>query len=437
MHIFLDTNILLHFQSFETIPWNEIFEKEIITLCFAPIVIQELDQLKYLANGKIRKKAKIICNKIEKFRIENNNISSTLKVEIRITKPNKNTFKDNYLPMYDKDNELLATILEYKEKISDEVVLVTNDTGPRLKAESLNIICAKISEKYFLTPEKSSLEKEILKLKLENEKLKNISPKLIVTFENGVHNISYDVEHSVHNLQGFTENRIDAIKRKYPQIEFTPQKEPKTVDHPIANAMATYLDAFSIYNPKKEDYDKYNENLEKFYSQYEEYLTELYNYKYQSELNINLTLFLLNEGTAPADNIDVKLTFPDGFEIMEKDEWKNFEPTSPSIPSKPKSKNIMDSIITPSLNNLYNIHRPNDFEPVNISDPTIKKTNSYDVSLNVKYLKHTQNVSILNLVIIFESYEKIKNFSIQYSIIAANIPTEENGTLNVLLNKIN
>lgn len=435
MYIFLDSNILLHFQSFEKLHWDEIYETDSVTLCFAPIVIQEVDQHKYQANGKIRKKAKAVCNKIEKYGLERINVSDKIKVEILVIKPNEQTFNDHFLPMYDQDNELLATILEFKKNKTDEVLLVTNDTGPRLKARSLNISCSKLDEKYLLRPEKNSFEKEILKLQLENEKLKNITPKLKLIFNNRDNIISYTIEQLSSSKETYIDNMLNEIKKKHPIIEYVQEKSPKIDGTTPLTNIAAYINSLSPLAPKQEDYDKYNEQLDKYYTRYRKHLYDLFIYNIQASLKIDLSISLINEGTAPAENTDVNLHFPDGFKVLEKDEWKDLKPNPPSPPSKPKTRNVINSINFPSLNNIYNTPSYSNLKPSNITGISIKKTNSYDVSLNVKYLKHTQNENILDLVILFESFEKIKSFSISYSIVAANIPKEEIGTLNVVLNK--
>lgn len=66
-YLFLDTNVLLHFNSYTDVKWNEIIGSPDFTICITPIVIAELDKYKNSPNKKINKKAKTNLNRIEQI----------------------------------------------------------------------------------------------------------------------------------------------------------------------------------------------------------------------------------------------------------------------------------------------------------------------------------------------------------------------------------
>lgn len=59
-YLFLDTNIFLHFQNFEQIPWGNLVGDDDFKIIVSDIVAGEIDKHKDGARGKIQKKAKVI-----------------------------------------------------------------------------------------------------------------------------------------------------------------------------------------------------------------------------------------------------------------------------------------------------------------------------------------------------------------------------------------
>lgn len=125
-YIFLDSNIFIHFKHFEEINWkNELELNNEFEIVLAPIIIDELDKHKYNPNQRISRRVKKLLPRIENLIVEG---------KILVTKrPSDSTFTEYNLDKSEQDDCLLATILEFKLNGPD-VVLVTNDTGPRLKA---------------------------------------------------------------------------------------------------------------------------------------------------------------------------------------------------------------------------------------------------------------------------------------------------------------
>lgn len=146
----------------------------------------------------------------------------------------------------------------------------------------------------------------------------------------------------------------------------------------------------------------------------------------------------MNDGTAPAEDVDIYLHFPDGFELS--DEALD-EPRKPQPPKKPLTaleKLGQDPLRGLSMRPPY-IPSPstrisND-PPPNVSGPNIRRTKSYDVHLKVRKIKHNSPVSFDPLYITFGSLESAKSFGIKYRINAGNMLREAKGFLNVIIKK--
>lgn len=73
--------------------------------------------------------------------------------------------------------------------------------------------------------------------------------------------------------------------------------------------------------------------------------------------------------------------------------------------------------------------------PPNISGPSIKRVNSFEVHIHVQKIKHNLQVFLDPLFVIFDSFEGANSLTIEYRILAANIPHEVTGNLHIIIQK--
>lgn len=137
----------------------------------------------------------------------------------------------------------------------------------------------------------------------------------------------------------------------------------------------------SPFELTKQQIDEYNKQLFKYFEEHELYAVkafEAFNFKSHS---IAIKLLLINSGTSPANDIDIEIHSPDGFELLSAKDLPKV-PWKIELPYKPKSafdisaKNLMD---LSALHTFRQTSLPT-FDP---NKPTIKKTNSYNVSYHL------------------------------------------------------
>jgi predicted ribonuclease YlaK len=80
--IFLDTNIFLHFTSFDEINWLKEGDCAACEIVLSPFVIDELDKKK-VGTSKVGNRARAVLQKIEKL-IETNRLEIQKNVHINI-----------------------------------------------------------------------------------------------------------------------------------------------------------------------------------------------------------------------------------------------------------------------------------------------------------------------------------------------------------------
>ncbi|MDJ0662678.1 MAG: hypothetical protein QNJ42_24815 [Crocosphaera sp.] len=152
-----------------------------------------------------------------------------------------------------------------------------------------------------------------------------------------------------------------------------------------------------------------------------------------------MEISILNFGTYPAEDIDVYMHFPDGFTLDKLDNFPN-KPQKPQPPSEPVPRTMSERMNDRLLLNLSSLSIPSlppikdsqNRTPSNISSVDIRRSNSYNVTLHVGKLKQHTLETIDEMTITFNSIDQVSSFSIDYQLIAANIPNPVYGKLHVI-----
>lgn len=424
-YIFLDTNIFIHFLDFEQIDWNTTLNSDDqVIITFAPIVIDELDKHKYNKNQKVSKRVKKLLPKIEKA-VEN---IQQLKYKLKVVtnRPSENTFLENSLDKSEQDDCLLATIIEFQNKLDlgDNVTYITNDIGPRLKAKSLNILTATLPEEYLLPNEPDELEIKNNSLQKELNEFKNRTPKVALTFKDGNNLAIYKKESLQSAKETFIKNQIETAKNETPYLIYYPPDKDL-----YKNPMLAFTKD-PLFSLSETQITGYNKELDEYYRKYEEYANSLFNLCTVKANTIKIELLLNNSGTAPAQDIDVEIHFPDGFELFGKDDLPKVK-KKPSPPYKPKHRYDFN---LGNINPIASLNSPShkiDFGSIDLNKPTIKKTNSYNVNYHLNSLKHNQSFELAPLYAKFDDITNARGFQIDYKLIIANIANPIYGQMNV------
>lgn len=437
---FVDTNIFLHYRQIQEIDWLLLLNAELVEISIAPIVIRELEEqkvqnrkkkLRERANRSIMKLASIFRKDSEKSIRE----SVTLHM---IPRDPEIDFKANSLNTDINDDWLIATVIDYKE-LSPEasVILVTNDLGLQVKAEQHRIQILELPEELKLPTVLDEEEAKIRDLQAEVSKLQSALPRLKLTIRENDPRNPAKVTRSIQISTEDITNKMNELERKHSPIG---HKDGESTEGRKSNFPDGLVASFSTLNEGK--VKKYNEALPEFYEEYRSYIELRNEYENMLRRRITLCVALQNLGTAPAEDIDIFMHFPDGLELFDATEFPD-GPKAPTPPERPNSAfellkqasnfGIPGSLFDPPRLNLGLYDAVSG--PSNVSSPLIKRTNSYDVEINVRKIKHNQLEPLDELYVLFDDYETAQSFQIQYRIHADNVPDEVVGEIDVLLDK--
>lgn len=418
-YIVLDTNIFIHFKDFDQIDWKAVSKSGgDFCILMPPTVIDELDSHKYHKNPKISKRVRRILPKIVSF------LDSNKLIRLISTRPRNETFISNQLNKDEQDDRILAAILEFQQSLNDNdtLVYITNDTGPYLKARTLAINSIKIADSYLLPEESDENEKKIKELEKELIKFRNQSPKIVLGFGENDHFYRCNKKEELKTKEEFISESIIEIKKEYPYLE--------KID--FENNENTIFKALSVSLLSDYQIEEYNSKLKSFYKKYKNYYNSIYQILSYLKDCIEIKLVIRNEGTAPAEDIDLELHFPDGFALhtIEKLPKSSQKPKPPYKPKHRYDFQQFDFHLPQIISN--NLANSADKVDLNYT-PTIRKTNSYNVDFHLRSLKHNQSFEFKTLYLKYEDRNLAKNFYFEYKIMIGNYPESINGKLNVIV----
>jgi rRNA-processing protein FCF1 len=424
-YIFLDTNIFLHFKWYEEIPWNTVIGKGTYTPVIPPIVIYELDNHKNHSSKRINQRARSIIARLEVM------VESKAQTPIFLhSMPTEEGFQKYNLDKNKADDCLLVSLLEFSVSANTDPILITNDLGMKMKALGLNVKCVRLDNEHRIPEELDETEKQLDQLRKELADLKHRQPKVTLQFENSGNQLY--LSPSEFNLGG---NEWDFVKRYSEQnkLEFEHLKMPSKEELQNTDEKNTFkiLSTAMFPSLSQDQIDSYNKGLDEYFISYQNYLHKEYQYQLQQSNTFAVNIELRNDGTLPAEDIDVFLHFPDGFEVLEEIEDA---PSKPLPPYKPKSR--FDFNFGSSMPILPDIFLPNyDNHVSQNSGPSLtrlEKTNSYEVEFTLQTLKHNQSQLLPILFIRYENLFEMKNFTIDYSLFISNVSKKIEGKLHVI-----
>ena len=177
-------------------------------------MIDELDEKK-IGTSKIGNRARNVLNRFEELaEMDDAKIKENIDFEILLLKPSREIYETNNLNFDEKDHRLIASIIQFSKAFNlDEILLCSNDIGPRLRAKMHGIKSLKLDSKYLIPKQISEEEKKIKKLERENQILKTRIPKLDVLFLNENKFLKIKIpENDYSNFEDFKNQRLKQIK---------------------------------------------------------------------------------------------------------------------------------------------------------------------------------------------------------------------------------
>ena len=427
--------IFLHCVPIQQMKVPELLGVGSITLVVPRVTVQELDKHKNTHQSrKIRDRASDSLKMIKSC-MDSSEKELWPGVRLELVARPPRDLEQQGLNIDWRDDEFVANVLKYKmDHPLDRVVLISHDVGPQITAIQLEIETAEIPESWRIPAEDDPLVKENRRLKNELMKLQNAQPELILRLSE----MQDDDEHIDFEIACPTENEIPdkakiiaELRKSYPEQHPPDQKEAAPAKLPQIGSLMAKTSSGSI--PVSE-YKRYNQELERYFLNYERYLDRLTDFPSQPGRTLSLHLEVRNLGGAPATDVDVYVHFPDGFSLYTEDELPG-KPKEPKAPKEPQT--ATQKILTQTLKGFErNLFIPSYQPSFGVKKTfSLMQTKSYELREHFDKIKHGYLMRIRPIFLIFDSFDEMTSFNFDYKIAVGNLPENINGQLNVIIRK--
>jgi hypothetical protein len=422
--VFVDTNVLLHYQFFDEVDWPRQLLAGAVTIIFAPVVLAELDRHKWSGSRREKARAKSVLKKVATLSLSATPVTVRAGVEAVAldAEPPDPVFAQHRLHMQASDDRLLASMLEFRDgHPEDRVLILSADSGLSVKARSRRIEVVTPPDDLELPEEPDEIERELEKTRRELLELKSAAPDLMLTFGGGNTHSVFKVQPVADFDQGTLQRLLDAWRAKHPHITPMPDALEDPFGQVISLSALQGLPGFV----SAADAARHNAAIDGYLVQYEVFLKS-----WPAAINhrrriLKFDLTLENRGEAPAEDVEVQLS------TDAAGRWLRKVPKLPNTPTVPKPRGPFD---TPDVHIPYLDHLP----PSNLIHPTANE-NGPDISddgsdqrvrYTVKRAKHHVPCELPVVYFQFESHDAVRSFAIDVQLFAANIRKPRRGALN-------
>jgi rRNA-processing protein FCF1 len=458
LFVFLDTNTYLHFQPFDEIDWRKLLDASKVNLIFTHTVLKELEKKKIERTTKlVGKRAEKAVKRIgELMEEETFEIRKGVFIDFLADPLSQAHFDKHNLNEHIGDDCLLAEILFFRQNNTKaEILLVTNDLGLKVRAKHLSIKTFTLPEKFQVPPEIDEDKKKIQKLEKENSELKQKKPDLRLAFENKEIKANYFIKapETFNSFNNWIE--LGAIRARYPKLEIPEtalrlsdselkeklKSKSKNSKENLTNLILIFGDILT-QTPVSE-YERYNAEVEQFYNNYLKYLEEIQNINNTKNLILECYVELINNGTAPAEDVDIFLKLPESSRFIYLEEFPK-DPIQPNPPEPPRPVVvILGEPVANGIGKLFSRRQSGsntlltDKSGINQPHPNrfFFSDNRQQGFLKLSELKHHYSIGLPKFHILLNSFSEAKSFEINYTILPKNLPQPINGKLHIIIEK--
>jgi rRNA-processing protein FCF1 len=393
--LILDTNTLIQYRGFDEIPWSETFGSTDFELVIPFSVLGEIDRHKWSTNNnRVRDSAQRVAKLIRKARkLEADYGGPRLSITNKVTSA---ALAEHGFSRDAVDDCILAEVLAMLAIANGkDVVLVTEDISMTVRAEAAGVKVGTPPEAYRLSND-DPREKELRKLREENQKFQSARPKV--------------------------EPFIVVGDDDCMTIKIVAPNEPMPTDaiiDALLKAEGRYMALKEIDSFRTEaDWTKYFQSWDRYLSNLRKYILSAWRYKNRL---FALQFGIHNSGDVSADGIELYLHFPDGFELGER--------PKPPATMWDSLADFSERLQYPLIDSMASLYRPNVAPPSQIS---IKKTNSYEVRLDKRSLSQSLRSYWAPLTLSYADDVSPSSFVVDYKLVVANGFGTKKGKFNIV-----
>ena len=409
----LDTNVYLHFKSFEQIDWKSLLQDE-VTICVPQKVLAEIDKHKDQSRGKIQKRAKVLSARFYDIFLE----GATPQVPvIALSNPPASAFDDPQYHQEISDDWIILSAL-HSPISNGDIIIVGYDNGILLKAKKHGLGFYKTPDTLLLAEEPSEEEKEIKRLSLQLAKYENRLPKPVVEFENetSLLTINKPLFIEVKKELELYETELK-VTHRYESLNDQPVDDFTLVMQPLLRLTHSTFGQKQEYNKELDEYFEKKLKLKEF-QLFHDFMEQRFH---------KLSFILSNVGTASLGDTTVFLTFPKEVKLYSK---KSKVTVSLVNPSEPVLKNNLNSFGS----NLMSLQYGHKDKKEDVEIWSTEKTLDYhEFKYHSHRLTHMMFQNLDNKEDIYIDITQCGSFAINWTVIDSELIDSVKGELHVVI----
>ena len=299
MYIILDTNILIHYNSFEDIPWGELMGCDELTFVFPALVMEEMDKVKDRERGRVQRRAKAVSSRLGQLLVDE--VQGRYPV-LFVETPMATLEKKRVYNLESNDNMILFSV--YKAEINHTAVcLVSSDNAMLMRAKRFGFKKYRLDDKYLAPVELTPEEKEAKQAIAELERMKNRMPKPKLEFINESCHLQIN-RTPITDIEKTVSEEMEMLKKKWPE---------KSIDDGDIYFMGQCYRTLT-----KERVTTYNCTRRKFLEQSEKKIRLEVQRDDREERMKRIEIIVANDGTASTGRMDIFLDIPEDIRIYKK-----------------------------------------------------------------------------------------------------------------------
>lgn len=422
--VFVDTQTLLHYQWLDQIDWCSLLATDRVEIIVTLVVIQELDKHKRDPQKRRRERARDRMTQITRVRER----SGALRTGVTLRAEVLESLGDLAALGLDRevnDDRLIGSVIGFSHANPEaRILLCADDYGLKLKAPHYSIEILNLPDEYGLDDDPDPLEAKVKELEQKIRLYENRAPKLRVAFQDSKEHVRIELSPPVALTEADIAERVDtaAIKECPP---YHPPVMPSIHDlRSVSLGMIGFV-------PSSDEIKRYEKERKAFLEASRDYWTKWSDLENRRRLTAELKLFVVNDGTAPAEDILLLLHIPDGVDVVDKEPEALRKPLPPVGP-RPFPEVLRMAM--PALS-LPAAKIPAVGPPANVSRPLIRRTNSFTVSFQIGKLIQKRREPLDVFYLIFDGFDTAHSFAIDYQFSSASVPDIVKGQANVVVEK--
>ena len=214
-YVFLDANILLHFQRPDSVDWQKICQVETVYLVIYPLLMTEIDK------AKDERPQRYLRDRARRLGVWLRERLSRLDEPIRAgvffvrdTREPRQVATEHDLEWQHRDDRIIAYAIHYM-KTQRNVMISTNDGGLEMRLPDYNIQFVGLSESLQLPPEPDSEKLRADKAERELRELRSRSPEFSVLVNPIELPLTRSIETEEEYVSRVLQRTQDALERNY------------------------------------------------------------------------------------------------------------------------------------------------------------------------------------------------------------------------------